>query len=61
MIQLLKLVLPIILSYLGIMIMGIVDVWYVGKVSVEGVGAVGIGSSIFGWFLVFGLGVLSCL
>ena len=61
MIQLLKLVLPIVFSYLGIMIMGVVDVWYVGKVSVEAVGAVGIGSSIFGWFLVFGLGVLSCL
>jgi multidrug resistance protein, MATE family len=61
MMNLLKLILPVVLSYLGIMTMGIVDVWYVGRVSVEAVGAVGIGSSIFGWFLVFGLGVLSCL
>ena len=61
MMSLLQLIFPIALSYLGIMTMGVVDVWYVGRVSVEAVGAVGIGSSIFGWFLVFGLGVLSCL
>ncbi len=50
-----------VLSYLGVMSMQIVDLYFVGKISPEAVGAVGIGGSIFAWFLVIGMGMLAGL
>jgi MATE family multidrug resistance protein len=56
---LLKLALPVIGTYLGFMSMGFVDLIIVGRVSATAVGALGIGTSIFSWFMVCGIGLLS--
>lgn len=56
-----KLALPVILSYLGLMAMPLVDLFAVGHVSAIAVGAVGIGTSLFTWFMMFGLGLLAGL
>ena len=55
------LALPVILTYLGIMLMGIVDLVFVGRVSASAMGAVGVGTSIFTWFMIFGIGLLAGL
>lgn len=57
----LSLALPVVATYLGIMLMNVVDLLFVGRVSSVAVGAVGVGSSFFSWGLVFGLGLLSAL
>jgi MATE family multidrug resistance protein len=56
-----ELALPVVISYLGIMTMGLVDLVCVGRVNATAVGAVGVGTSIFAWFMVFGLGLLTGL
>jgi MATE family multidrug resistance protein len=61
MLQLLRLAWPVILSYLALMIMGLVDLLFVGRVSPEAVGAVGIGTAVFSWFMMIGIGVLTGL
>lgn len=57
----LSLALPVVLTYLGIMAMGQVDLICVGRISAVAIGAVGIGSSIFSWFLMLGIGLLSSI
>jgi MATE family multidrug resistance protein len=61
MLQLVRLAWPVILSYLALMTMALVDVLYVGRVSAVAVGTVGVGSSVFSWFMVFGIGLLTGL
>ncbi|MFL5812899.1 MAG: MATE family efflux transporter [Bdellovibrionia bacterium] len=56
-----ELALPVIISYLGIMTMGLVDLICVGRVSPAALGAVGVGTSIFSWFMIFGMGLLTGL
>lgn len=56
-----ELALPVVISYLGIMTMGLVDLLCVGRVSAAALGAVGVGTSIFAWAMVFGLGLLTGL
>ena len=56
----LELALPVILAYVGIMTMGLVDLIFVGRVSAAlAMGAVGVGTSIFAWFMIFGIGLLT--
>jgi len=57
--ELLKLAIPVVFSTLGQMLMGVVDVAIVGRTGAAEVGAVGVGTSFFAWFLVGGLGLLS--
>jgi MATE family multidrug resistance protein len=59
--ELFQLVLPVVLTYVGITFMGFVDLLFVGRVSAAAIGAVGFGSSLFAWFLVFGMGLTSGL
>jgi MATE family multidrug resistance protein len=57
--------LPVALTYLGLMTLGMVDLLLVGRLSGDlgpvAQGAVGIGTSFFSWFLVFGIGLLSSM
>ncbi len=55
--ELLSLILPVVFTYLGMMAMGIVDIAFVGRIDAAAIGAVGIGTSLFAWFLVFGMGM----
>jgi MATE family multidrug resistance protein len=57
----LQLALPVVLTYLGIMAMGVEDLIFVGRISPEAMGAVGVGASAFTWVLMFGIGILSGL
>jgi MATE family multidrug resistance protein len=59
--DLLKLALPVVLGYLGIMAMHFVDLIFVGRLGASSVAAVGLGSSVFAAFMMFGLGVISAL
>ncbi len=61
MLKLFRLAWPVILSYLAIMTMGLVDLVFVGRVSPEAVGGVGIGTSVFSWFMMLGIGILTGL
>src|SRR3954452_8813548 len=56
-----RLALPVIATYLGFMLMGVVDLICVGHVSAESIGAVGVGTSLFTWVMMFGLGLLAGL
>lgn len=49
---------PVVLAELGWVSMGLVDVWMVGWLGAEAIGAVGIGSSIFMGVAVFAMGLL---
>ncbi len=57
----LRIAFPVSLTYLGIMTMGLVDLLAVGRVSPEAMGAVGMGTSIFSWVYVTGIGAFSGL
>lgn len=57
----LRITIPVALSYFGIMLLGMVDLILVGKLGPVQQGAVGIGTSVFSWFLVFGIGLLSAM
>ncbi|MBC7692557.1 MAG: MATE family efflux transporter [Methylotenera sp.] len=57
--NMLKLATPVVLTYLGLMLMGFVDLLFVGRVSPTAIGAVGVGTSIFIWFMIFGIGLLT--
>src|SRR5687767_15118678 len=59
--EILRLAVPVVLSYLGIMSMAVVDLVFVGRVSATAMGAVGLGSSIFMWVMIFGIGILTGL
>jgi multidrug resistance protein, MATE family len=52
---------PVVLTYLGFMSMGFVDLLCVGRVSAAALGAVGIGTAVFSWLMVFGIGLLQGL
>ncbi len=49
---------PVILAEIGWIMMGVVDTIMVGRVSPEAIGAVGLGSTVFAFFILFGMGVL---
>lgn len=49
------------LGYLGLTTMQLVDLLFMGRVSPEALGAVGVGSAFFGWAIVTGIGLLSGL
>lgn len=49
---------PVILAEIGWIMMGVVDTIMVGRVSPEAIGAVGLGSTVFAFFIFFGMGVL---
>jgi MATE family multidrug resistance protein len=49
---------PVVVAELGWMVMGIVDTLMVGRVSPQAIGAVGLGSSVFVAFAIFGMGLL---
>src|SRR3954466_11825974 len=57
--RILRLALPIALTSLGLMTMGLVDLIFVGKVGTTATGAVGIGTSFFSWFMILGIGLLA--
>src|SRR4249919_256831 len=57
----LALALPVILSELGWIMMGIVDTIMVGSLGPAAIGAVGTGSTIFMTVMVFGMGTLFSL
>ncbi|MCM2323285.1 MAG: MATE family efflux transporter [Oligoflexia bacterium] len=59
MLNLIRLAIPVALTYLGIMLMGVVDLIAVGRLGAAPMGAVGISHSFFTWFMVFGLGLLA--
>src|SRR3954471_12159477 len=49
---------PVVVAELGWVLMGIVDTIMVGRVSPQAIGAVGLGSSIYVAFAIFGMGLL---
>ncbi|MGK5086999.1 MATE family efflux transporter, partial [Bdellovibrionota bacterium FG-2] len=53
--------LPVSLTYLGMMTMALVDLLAVGRVSPAAMGGVGMGTSIFSWVYVTGIGAFSSL
>ncbi|OFZ79089.1 MAG: hypothetical protein A2583_09570 [Bdellovibrionales bacterium RIFOXYD1_FULL_53_11] len=57
----LRLAAPAALVFLGQMTMGFTGIVALGRVSAPAVSAAGMGASVFGWFMVFGLGILSSL
>jgi len=59
MFELIKLGLPVVLGNLGTMVMGMVDILFVGRVNAAAIGAVGVGTSVFAWFMMFGFGLAS--
>jgi len=59
--ELLKLSLPVVLGFLGIMFMSVVDILAVGRVSAVATGAVGVGTSVFNWAFLFAIGLLSAM
>lgn len=62
--DILKLALPAAAANAGQMAMGWVDLLFVGRIpgaGAEAIAAVGLGHSVFAWFLVFGFGLLSGL
>ncbi len=54
----LELALPVVLTYLGLMTMGLEDLIYVGRLGPAALGAVGLGTALFSWFMIFGIGLL---
>ncbi len=54
---LLRLALPVVLGNLGIMLMGFVDLIFVGRVGSVDIGAIGVSHSLFSWGMVFGVGL----
>ncbi len=59
--EVLKLAFPVVISYLGIMLMALVDLLFVGRVGAVAIGAVGLGTAVFSWVLMFGVGLLTSL
>ena len=49
---------PVVVAELGWMVMGMVDTIMVGRVSPQAIGAVGLGSTVFVAFAIFGMGLL---
>jgi multidrug resistance protein, MATE family len=55
---LLKLALPTSALFLGIMLMGLVDMLFVGKLGPAALGGLGLGNSIFSWIMTIGIGMI---
>jgi len=49
---------PVVLAEIGWMVMGFVDTAIVGRLGPEAIGAVGVGTAIFGTLAIFGMGLL---
>lgn len=56
--QLIKLALPTSSMFLGIMLMGVVDLLFVGKLGAAPLGGLGLGNSIFSWIMTIGIGMI---
>lgn len=56
--SLLKLALPTSGMFLGLMLMGFVDLLFVGKLGAAPLGGLGLGNSIFSWVMTIGLGLI---
>jgi len=61
MFEIIKLSIPVAVVYLAQMAMGFVSLIAVGRIGPTDIGAVGIGSSFFGWLMIIGIGILSGL
>lgn len=57
--RMLRLATPVALMYLGLMLMGFVDLLVVGRLGAAAVGAVGVGTAMFTWIMVMGIGMLT--
>jgi len=55
----LRLSAPVALMYLGLMLMGFVDLLTVGRLGANEVGGLGVGNSIYSWIMVVGVGLLT--
>jgi MATE family multidrug resistance protein len=55
---LLKLALPTAALFLGQMLMGFVDLLFVGKLGAAALGGLGLGNSVFSWVMTIGIGLL---
>jgi MATE family multidrug resistance protein len=55
---LLKLALPTSAMYLGLMLMGLVDLLFVGRLGAVQLGGMGLGNSIFSWVMTIGIGMI---
>jgi MATE family multidrug resistance protein len=57
----LRLSIPVVVGYLGIMAMALVDLLFVGRVGPAAIGAMALCNSVFAWFLIFGIGLMTGL
>jgi MATE family multidrug resistance protein len=57
--RMIRLSAPVALMYLGLMLMGFVDLLVVGRLGANEVGGLGVGNSIFSWIMVIGVGMLT--
>ncbi len=55
---LLKLSIPTSAMFLGLMLMGLVDLLFVGKLGPAAIGGMGLGNSIFSWVMTVGIGMI---
>lgn len=56
--SILKLGVPVAMTHLANIMMQVVDMFFVGKLSPEAIGATGLGNAIFAFIMLFGIGVL---
>ena len=59
MLQLILIAAPVSLMYLGLMLMGFVDLVMVGRLGAAEVGGVGVGNSFYSWVMIVGVGFIS--
>ena len=59
--SLLELAIPVVAGNVGIMVMGLVDLLFVGKVGPIDIGAIGVSHAAFSWVMIFGVGLLAGL
>ena len=53
-----RLALPTSAMFLGLMLMGLVDMLFVGKLGPAALGGLGLGNSIFSWIMTIGIGMI---
>ena len=56
-----SLAIPMVVSYLGLMVMNLVDLYYLGQVSAAAIGGSGLAHALFSGFMIFGIGWISAL
>jgi len=59
--EILRLSLPTVSMYLGVMLMQVVDLMYIGRISPVATAAFSFSNSIYIWFLISGIGLFSAL